>query len=182
MQSTVSRGPRAVQQAVEIEPRFAQFKLLFDKLDDNDLAFLRREDVLALDPNMAPGERALLLVMFNKYLAEEFPVLARPLSATKDVSIPVPTTRAHPGFLTDLHEREFNPATDQGAKNALQEYCAKRHLALPVYTVLAKTGMEHMPRHSVQCTADSATATGTAVSRIDADKAAAAAVLALLGQ
>lgn len=180
--TTAPRVPRAVQLAVQTEGRFKIFEHLFSKLTDDDLVFLQREDLLALEPDMAPSDKLLLLVMFNKYLCEPPAAPVRPTHAIADVSLPAAASRLHPLFTCGASERKFDPATDGLAKNLLQEHCAKRSLENPVYIVLKKTGSEHLPMHYVQCTACNLTTCGYAVSRGDAEKAAAAALLALLGK
>jgi ribonuclease-3 len=69
------------------------------------------------------------------------------------------------------------------AKTALQEWAQGRGRALPIYTVVARSGPDHQPTFTVSVEVEgSAPTTGEGRSRQEAEKAAAAALLQREGQ
>ncbi|TQF85283.1 ribonuclease III [Elioraea sp. Yellowstone] len=65
-------------------------------------------------------------------------------------------------------------------KTALQEWAQARGLALPEYRTLSSEGPSHRPRFTVAVTVGETSADGTGVTKREAEKAAAAALLARL--
>lgn len=71
----------------------------------------------------------------------------------------------------------------QDHKSLLQEFCAKRHLSVPAYRVVERSGPDHATQYLVECALDSrVVGTGRGRSVKNAEQNAAAEALAALAQ
>jgi ribonuclease-3 len=86
------------------------------------------------------------------------------------------------GFIRSHWAEEIEAVAEapRDPKTALQEWAQARGLALPAYRTLAAEGPSHRPRFTVAVTAGEASAEATGVTKREAEKAAAAALLARL--
>ena len=85
------------------------------------------------------------------------------------------------GFLRRIYAGRLDAAeAPNDPKNALQEWTMARGLGLPNYRTLEQGGPSHAPRFTVEVAAAGGTASATAGSKREAERRAAAALLALI--